>query len=241
MTRFASLKCFVCCVSLSIGATAAFASLPRPGKAEDLLQTFDAMYITVEDQPAAPATPPAATDTKPIAPPPADDGTTAAPDDGTAPSDEPSLGEVEVPKIADLTLDSAQRAVDAYVLLKEKYKDAQLENYESLQDFVDKDPQGKAFEADVKAAGFPNVDEWNVVITTVSSAYGNITNDQSADITQQIEEVQKDPELAQDMKDKLTNSLKALIPTENNRKVVQALIDNPANTEKLKLLETEDE
>ena len=93
----------------------------------------------------------------------------------------------------------------------------------------------------MKAAGFPNVDEWNIVITTVSSAYANITNDQSADITQQIDEVQKDTELAQDMKDKLTNSLKALIPTENNRKVVQALIDNTANTEKLKLLETEDE
>ncbi len=185
----------------------------------------------------APTSPPAATDTPPAP------GDSAAPpgDEEAQPSDEPSLGEVEEVKIVDLNPDMAQRALDAYVLLKDKYKDAQLENYESLQNFVDRDPQGKAFETDVKAAGFANVDEWNTAITTVSNAYSNIVNDQSADINQQIEDVQKDPELAQDMKDRLTNSLKALIPTENNRKVVQGLIDNTANTEKMKQLDTEEE
>jgi hypothetical protein len=210
--------------------------------------------------PAAPATPPAASkDTsqvpaqpgteQPAAPdttapdttaPPAPGDTAQPPADGE-PTEEPSIGEVEEVKVVELNPDMAQRALDAYVLLKDKYKEAQLENYESLQNFVDRDPMGKAFEADVKAAGFPNVDEWNIAITTVSNAYANITNDQSADINQQIEEVQKDPELAQDMKDKLTHSLQALIPTENNRKVVQGLMDNPANAEKVKQLETEEE
>jgi hypothetical protein len=186
--------------------------------------------------PGTPAAPPAAD-----APPAPGDVTQPPADDEAQPPDEPSLGEVEEVKVVDLNPDMAQRALDAYVLLKEKYKDAQLENYESLQNFVDKDPQGKAFETDVKAAGFANVDDWNTAITTVSNAYSNIVNDQSADINQQIEEVQKDPELAQDMKDRLTNSLKALIPTENNRKVVQGLIDNAANAEKLKQLDTEGE
>ena len=40
--------------------------------------------------------------------------------------------------------------MDAYVLVREKYKDAALENYESLQDFVDQNAQGKEFEADLK-------------------------------------------------------------------------------------------
>lgn len=165
-----------------------------------------------------------------------------APGAGEAlPSDEVSIGEIPMVKMVELTPDSAQRAVDAYVLLKEKYKDAQLENFDSLQDFVDNDAQGKAFEADVKLAGFPNVTDWNTTITTVSSAYANIIEDQSADIKLQIEEVEKDAELAQDMKDRIITSLKALIPSENNRQVVQGLIDNPAYTEKLKLLETEEE
>lgn len=158
-----------------------------------------------------------------------------------APGDDISLGEIPVVQMVELTADSARRSIDAYVLLKDKYKDAKLEDFESLQDFVDRDAQGKAFEVDVKAAGFDNVTQWNDTITTVSSAYANIIDDQSADIKLQIEEVQKDVELAQDMKDRIVASLNALIPSENNRKIVQELIDNPAYTEKLKALETEEE
>ena len=164
------------------------------------------------------------------------------PTDGeTPPEDEVSIGEIPVVQMVELTSETAQKAVDAYVIVKDKYKDAALENFDSLQDFVDRDPLGKAFEADIKAAGFANVTDWNLAITTVGAAYSNIIDDQSTDIKQQIEEVEKDTELAQDMKDRIIASLKALIPSENNHKVVQELIDNPAYTEKLKLLETEEE
>lgn len=164
------------------------------------------------------------------------------PTDGeTPPEDEVSIGEIPVVQMIELTPETAQKAVDAYVIVKDKYKDAELENFDSLQDFVDRDPLGKAFEADIKAAGFANVTEWNLAITTVGAAYSNIIDDQSTDIKQQIEEVEKDTELAQDMKDRIITSLNALIPSENNHKVVQELIDNPAYTEKLKLLETEEE
>jgi hypothetical protein len=164
------------------------------------------------------------------------------PADGeTPPEDEVSIGEIPVVQMVELTPETAQKAVDAYVIVKDKYKDAALENFDSLQDFVDRDPLGKAFEADIKAAGFANVTEWNLAITTVGAAYANIIDDQSTDIKQQIEEVEKDTELAQDMKDRIITSLNALIPSENNHKVVQEMIDNPAYTEKLKLLETEEE
>src|SRR5204862_5829427 len=67
--------------------------------------------------------------------------------DGETPPDEVSIGEIPVVKMVDLTLDSAQKAVDAYVVVKDKYKDADLESFDSLQDFVDRDPLGKEFEA----------------------------------------------------------------------------------------------
>jgi hypothetical protein len=241
---------FAAAALISGSAAAALANLPRPEPARAWHDEAGSFYYIVEEQPPAPAQPlpaaplptaPVPDATTPPVTPPATDDSAAPTDDEAAPADEPSLGEVEEVKVVDLTEDSARRAVDAYVLLKEKYKDAHLENYETLQEFVDKDSQGKAFEADVKAAGFPNVEEWNTTITTASNAYSNIVNDQSADVNQQIEDVGKDTELAQDMKDRLINSLKALIPTENNRKVVQALLDDPAYTEKLKQLETEDE
>ncbi len=166
----------------------------------------------------------------------------AQPADGEIlPEDEVSIGEIPVVQMVELTQETAQKAVDAYVIVKDKYKDAALENFDSLQDFVDRDPLGKAFEADIKAAGFANVTEWNLAITTVGAAYSNIIDDQSTDIKQQIEEVEKDTELAQDMKDRIITSLNALIPSENNHKVVQEMIDNPAYAEKLKSLETEEE
>lgn len=155
--------------------------------------------------------------------------------------DDMSLGEIPLIETMELTPDIARRAIDAYVLVKEKYKDAELELYENLQDFVDQTAQGKEFEADVKTAGFASVTEWNVAITTVGFAYTGIIDDQSADIQLQIEEIQTDKELAQDMKDRMIASLKAMIPSENNRKVIQELIDDPAYAENVKLLETEEE
>jgi hypothetical protein len=162
-------------------------------------------------------------------------------DGETPPEDEVSIGEIPIVQMVELTPETAQKAVDAYVIVKDKYKDAALENFDSLQDFVDRDPLGKAFEADINAAGFANVTDWNLAITTVGAAYSNIIDDQSTDIRQQIEEVENDTELAQDMKDRIITSLNALIPSENNHKVVQALIDNPVYAEKLKTLETEEE
>ena len=155
--------------------------------------------------------------------------------------EELSIGEIPDIKIVDLTPEKAKAAIDTYGLLKDKFKDARLEDYETLQEFVDKDPAGKEFDTDVKAAGFSDVENWNQTITTVSTTYSNIINDQTADTQAQIAEVEKDNELAKDMKDKLLASLRALIPTENNSKVVKSLMDDPAYAEKLKQLESEDE
>ena len=76
-------------------------------------------------------------------------------DGETPPEDEVSIGEIPIVQMVELTPETARKAVDAYVIVKDKYKDAALENFDSLQDFVDRDPLGKAFEADIKAAVFP--------------------------------------------------------------------------------------
>ena len=137
--------------------------------------------------------------------------------------------------------EKAKKALDTYVLVREKYKDAELENYENLQDFVDQSPQGKAFEADVKAAGFANVIEWNTTITTLSFAYDNSIDDQTITIKQQIDELNADTETAQDMRERMIKALQAMIPSDNNKKVLDEIKKDPAYVEKLKMLETETE
>ena len=160
--------------------------------------------------------------------------------DGAAEEDF-SLGDIPIVETIELTTDKAKKALDTYVLVRDKYKDAQLENYENLQDFVDQSPQGKAFEADVKAAGFPNVIEWNTAITTLSFAYDNSVNDQTLAIKQQIEELKVDTETAADMRERMTKALQSMIPSENNKKVLEEVKADPAYIDKLKMLETETE
>ena len=175
--------------------------------------------------------------------PPAEDLTaleSEANDAETSP-DDMSLGEIPEIKTMELTADIARKAIDSYVLVKTKYAGTDLETSENLQDFVDQNPQGKAFEADIKAAGFANVEDWNTAITTLGFAYTGYTDDPTAEIKQQIGEIEADTALAQDLKTRMISSLNAMIPSANNRTVVAELITDPAYAEKLKQLETVEE
>ena len=202
--------------------------------AEQALPPAPAAPVPPALTPAPDTTPPAPGDTPEVTDPagPAVDG---------AAEEDFSLGDIPIVETIELTTDKAKKALDTYVLVRDKYKDAQLENYENLQDFVDQSPQGKAFEADVKAAGFPNVIEWNTAITTLSFAYDNSVNDQTLAIKQQIEELKVDTETAADMRERMTKALQSMIPSENNKKVLEEVKADPAYIDKLKMLETETE
>lgn len=192
-----------------------------------------------------PATPPAVTPpaTPELTPDAPTDETMTPPEDGTteAQDEDLSIGEVPAVEPVELTADMARKALDAYALASDKYKDAELENFENLQDFVDQAPQGKTFEADIKAAGFENVTVWNNTVTTISFAYANQLDDQSAEIRQQIEDIKTDEAMAQDMRDRMVTALSALIPSDNNKKIIEDLTKEPTYVEKLKLLEPEGE
>jgi hypothetical protein len=155
--------------------------------------------------------------------------------------EEMNIGEIPVVETVELDPEKTKKAIDLYGVVREKYQDSGLENYEDLQDFVDKTDEGKKFEADIKAAGFATVNEWNLIISSASFAYTNELDDQSEEITLQIEDLKVDTELAQDMKDKMIKSLEAMIPSANNKKIISDLMKDPAYTEKIKILEIEEE
>ncbi len=155
--------------------------------------------------------------------------------------DDFSLGDIPVVETIELTPVNARNALTVYVLVREKYKDAALEDFENLQDFVDQAAQGKTFEADIKAAGFANVIEWNTTITTLGFAYENLRDDQTSAIKEQIAEIQNDTEIAEDMRNRMIAALNAMIPSQNNKKIIEDLNVDPAFKDKLPLLETEGE
>jgi hypothetical protein len=153
--------------------------------------------------------------------------------------DEFSVGELPDIQTVELNPELARRALDTYLMVGEKYKDAEIENYETLQEFVDGNPRGKEFESDLKAKGFNSADEWNIAVATLGFAYSNIAENQTEDINQQIEELKSDTELAQDMKDKMIKSLQAMIPSANNVKIVEDMLADPAYAEKMKAFSNE--
>jgi hypothetical protein len=168
-----------------------------------------------------------------------DDG--AGMDDGDTPTDDLSLGEIPTIETMELTPEIARRALDSYIIAKDKYADTDLDQYENLQDFVDQTEDGKKFEADIKAAGFANVSDWNLAVTTLGLTYGTVTDDTTGELEQQIKEVEDDTELAQDMRDKMVKALKALIPSDNNKKIIEDMLADPVYGPKLKQLDIEEE
>jgi hypothetical protein len=206
----------------------------------------------------APATPPAATPvtppvvapvpvTPPVAPAPAAEppvpNSEIAPVDPSAADTEGdmSVGEIDIVETEELTPELAYKAIDAYMMVQEKYKDSPLADYQDLQEFVDKDPKGKELEVDVKSFGFKDVNDWNLAVTTIGVTYNNQLNDQTADINQQIADLTADTTIAQDMKDKMIKNFKASIPSENNRKIIEDLSKEPAYADKIKLFESTEE
>ncbi len=168
----------------------------------------------------------------------------AAPEDPeqseTVPLDEMSLGEVPLIEVVELTPESARKGMDAFALVRERYADSSIYQYENLEEFVEKTEEGKKFETDIKSFGFATIDEWNKVITTIGFAYSAITDSPTEDIEKQIAEIQADTSLARDMKDRMVKSLSAMVPTPNNRKVLEALAKDAEYGDKLKLLAEEE-
>jgi hypothetical protein len=221
---------------VTVFALAALLCLPalRPAIAEEVMaQSVSPLEIPSAPPPQSPVPPASAPEESPPG---------MEEENGDSPDNqELSLGDIPIIETIELTPDLAKRALDSYISAREKFVNSDLEQFENLQDFVDQTEDGKAFEADIKAAGFANVTDWNLAITTLGLTYGSIVDDQTPDLLMQIEEVQQDTEMAQDIKDRMVKALKALIPSDNNRKVVEDLFSDPVYSGKLKLLDIEEE
>jgi hypothetical protein len=148
-----------------------------------------------------------------------------------------SAGDLDV---QDLTVDAAKRAIDAFAEVRDKYNDAGMENYESLEDFVAETQAGKRLESEIREFGFSDIGDWNETIMLVGIAYSAFVYDYAADLRQQIREIRDDRTIDDDMRAQLIAGLNALMPSRNNRVVMQELFNDQAYRDKLRLLEEEE-
>ena len=140
----------------------------------------------------------------------------------------------------ELTEDSAKRSLEVFILLKDKYQDTDIGEYETLEQFVAEASEGKALESDVKANGFESVTIWNNTIMSVSFAYAAISTTQEQEIRTEIENIRADKDIAEDLRQSLISGLESMLPSDANKAIIKSLNEDPAWAAKLKLLAEED-
>ncbi|HHN68146.1 MAG TPA: hypothetical protein ENK15_08960 [Thermopetrobacter sp.] len=166
------------------------------------------------------------------------------PDDTEHLDDEPPLHtmiEEDIPGVeaVELNLERAKKALDAFAAVFGKFDDAEIDKYKTLQEFADKTEAGKKMQAIIRQHGFRNVAEWNNIIINIGFAYSSLLEGNDDSIRRQIEDLKKDGSLDEDKRKKAIAALQVLIPSDNNRKVVKQLMDDPAYAKKLELLDAE--
>ncbi len=149
------------------------------------------------------------------------------------------VGELPDLRAVELTPQSARRALDAFAAIYGKYDDAEIAKYSTLQEFADKTEAGAKMQEQIRSFGFANVAEWNLVIMNIGFAYSSIVEGSDEAIRQQIAQTQKDASLPEKKRERMLKSLRALIPSPNNRRIVEELLDIPAYAKKLRLLDEE--
>ena len=140
-------------------------------------------------------------------------------------------------KAVELTEDAAKRALDAFEKVFGKFSDEEIARYPTLQEFADKSREGRKFAAIIRKHGFGSVAEWNDIISNIGFALTSIEEGDDGVILSQIQETEKRTDLPKERKEKLLRYLRALVPSVNNRKVVQKLLGDPVYRKKLRLLE----
>ncbi len=148
----------------------------------------------------------------------------------------------DIPNIqaVDLTPEKARKALDAFEKINGKYDDKGLEEYPTLQEFANKTEAGKRMQEEIRAFGFKDVGEWNLIIMNIGFAYSSLLEGSDEAIEEQIREIENDETIPPEKKKSLIRNLRVLIPSDNNRKIVKDLMDDPVYSKKLKLLDQEE-
>ena len=216
---------------------------PAAGKVQDRILPEEPAARGKNTDSLLPHVPRAIDEPSPLQPDaPADENDLPFPAEEQLPDAGPSLEELIAEDIPDLeavelTLDSAKRALDAFSQVFGKFDDEEIARYPTLQAFAEKSPQGKKFAEIIHRHGFRSVREWNNIISNIGFAYTSIEEGHDDEIFRQIKEAEARTDLPRERKEKLLKYLRALIPSLNNRKVVQVLLDDPEYRKKINLLE----
>ena len=145
----------------------------------------------------------------------------------------PLMGSIPKVPTTELTESSAKQAVDAYLILREKYGDkvppanqsqAMAQGMKAISDI----------DAIVAGHGFQRATDWQKAITAVALAYGFSKDGKGAEMDQKIAELEANTKIPAAYKQQIIGSMKSLRPSANNLAIVETLLADPTYGAKIR-------
>jgi hypothetical protein len=130
-----------------------------------------------------------------------------------------------------LTLQEARNAIDALLLLREKYKDYRFKGradgpagvIEAMKSSAIRDK----IEADLKKFGFASIDDWIGKFVSVGLAVSYVRRNAGGELEKKIAEIRGDARMPEPIRKQLIAMLTALVPPKGNEEVARQLLADP--------------
>lgn len=146
------------------------------------------------------------------------------------------MPEMQIFDQVELTEDSARRAIDAVILIEEKYDEETLQR---LGELDPEDAEGQipaSIANDIRSFGFNEAGEWSTTVRSVGFAYMAIQDDNLAEMEAAIAEIEADTSMPEELRARMLAMFTSMIPSQNNIDVVTALTADPDYAAKLETI-----
>ncbi|HHN73196.1 MAG TPA: hypothetical protein ENK13_03815 [Thermopetrobacter sp.] len=136
-----------------------------------------------------------------------------------------------------LTLEMAKNAVDALILLREKYRDTRFKGRVDGPGGVIaalKNSGVRAdIEADLKRFGFASIDDWVGKFVSLGLAVSYVRRNRDGEIEKKVAEIRANDKMPESIREQLIGMLTALVPPKGNAEVARRLLADAAYAEKI--------
>ncbi len=134
-----------------------------------------------------------------------------------------------MPRQIELSEKSARNAIDAYLVIKDKFGDGKIKSVTGPGAALVARSAMAAFRGITDSHGFATPEEWQRTLTTFLMTFALAKEGRLARMDEQIRQMEGNPSVPKAMVELMKNSR----PSENNIKVMQAVSSDPAYAAKI--------
>ncbi len=139
-----------------------------------------------------------------------------------------------------LTLQEAKNAIDALLLLREKYKDyhfkGQADGPAGIIEAMKNSAIRAKIEKDLKSHGFSSIEDWVSAFVSAGLAVSYVKRNANGAVEKRVREIEADPNMPDDLKRQLVGMIRAMIPPKENEEVARKLLEDSGYAKKIETL-----